>query len=208
MLFAKLEDELVETLRERYSGSQKDRQEEASNCPPPPPFEATIDLRVAKIEKVERLPKADKLYVINIETGEGTSGIREERTIVSGLVGFYTEEQLLGKRIIVAYNLKPAKLRGIESRGMLLAAGDKGGTGPDGAPSDRCEVIDAGNTPTGTRLLPEGADNISAPAEIDIDTFFSYPMMTKNFAVQSGGKNLCLNGKPVRTSVIAEGEIH
>jgi methionyl-tRNA synthetase len=205
MLFAKLEDELVETMRERYSGSQKDRQEEAKSIPP---FELTLDLRVAKIEKVERHPKADKLYVINLETGEGTGGAREERTIVSGLVGFYTEEQLLGKRIIVAYNLKPAKLRGIESRGMLLAAGDKGGTDPDGAPADRCEVIDASDTPTGTRLLPEGADNVPAPAEIDIDTFFSYPMMTKNFAVQSGGKNLCLDGKPVRTSVIGEGEIH
>jgi methionyl-tRNA synthetase len=211
MLFAKLEDELVETLRERYSGSQKDRQEEVGaikDSPPPPPFEATVDLRVAKIEKVERHPKADKLYVINLETGEGVSGVREERTIVSGLVGFYTEEQLLGKRIIVAYNLKPAKLRGIESRGMLLAAGDKNGTGPDGAAADRVEVIDAGNTPTGTRLLPEGAENVLVSAEIDIDTFFSYPMMTKNFAVQTGGKNLCLAAQPVRTSVIGDGEIH
>jgi methionyl-tRNA synthetase len=211
MLFAKLEDELVETLRERYSGSQKDRQEEVKtieDCPTPPPFELTLDLRVAKIEKVERHPKADKLYVINLETGEGVGGAREERTIVSGLVGFYTEEQLLGKRIIVAYNLKPAKLRGIESRGMLLAAGDKNGTGPDGQPIDRVEVVDAGDTPTGTRLLPEGADNVPASAEIDIDTFFSYPMMTKNFTVQSGGKNLCLDGKPVRTNIIGEGEIH
>jgi methionyl-tRNA synthetase len=205
MLFAKLEDELVETLRERYSGSQKDRQEEIKT---PPPFEATVDLRVAKIEKVERHPKADKLYVINLETGEGAGGAREERTIVSGLVPFYKEEELLGKRIIVAYNLKPAKLRSIESRGMLLAAGDKGGTGPEGEPAERVEVIDAGDTPTGTRLLPEGAENVPAPAEIDIDTFFSYPMITKDFAVQSGGKALCLAGKPVRTSVISEGEIH
>ncbi|MDR2901110.1 MAG: hypothetical protein LBV20_06280 [Treponema sp.] len=46
--------------------------------------------------------------------------------MVSGLVGHYTEEQLLGKHIIVAYNLKKAKLRGVESHGMLLAASDKG----------------------------------------------------------------------------------
>ncbi|MDR0290864.1 MAG: methionine--tRNA ligase, partial [Treponema sp.] len=237
MLFAKLEDALVETLKEKYSGSQKDRQEEgggcqknkklttentekevknkSSLCVPPCPsvvkyssFEAALDLRVAKIEKVERHPKADKLYVINLETGEGASGVREERTIVSGLVGFYTEEQLLGKRIIVAYNLKPAKLRGIESRGMLLAAGDKGGLGPDGTAAERVEVIDAGDTPTGTRLLPEGVENAPAPGEIDIDTFFSFPIMAKNFAVQSGGKNLCLAGKPVRTAIIGDGEIH
>jgi len=214
VLFAKLEDELVDTLRERYSGSQQDRQKEAeaeaevNSAPAAPAFEETVDLRVAKIEKVERHPKADKLYVINLETGEGLSGVREERTIVSGLVPFYTEEQLLGKRIIVAYNLKPAKLRGIESRGMLLAAGDSGGVGLDGAPVERVEVLDAGDTPTGTRLLPEGAHNSPTPAEIDIDTFFSYPMAVKDFAAQQGGKALCLNGKPVRTSVIPEGEIH
>jgi len=213
VLFAKLEDDMIETLRERYSGSQQDRQKEAEAKPPAPAFEETVDLRVAKIEKIERHPKADKLYVINLETGEGVSGVREERTIVSGLVPFYTEEQLLGKRIIVAYNLKPAKLRGIESRGMLLAAGDNGGVGPDGTSVERVEVLDAGDTPTGTRLLPEGvalpAGACSpAPAEIDIDTFFSYPMSVKNSVAQQGGKALCLNGKPVRTSVIPEGEIH
>ena len=212
VLFAKLEDELIETLRERYSGSQQDRQKEAEAVPPPSPpapaFEETVDLRVAKIEKIERHPKADRLYVIALEIGEGVSGEREERTIVSGLVPFYTEEQLLGKRIIVAYNLKPAKLRGIESRGMLLAAGDKGGVGPDGAPAERVEVLDAGDTPTGTRLLPEGAHAVPAPTEIDIDTFFSYPLAVKNSVAQQGGKALCLNGKPVRTSVIPEGEVH
>ncbi|MDR2921755.1 MAG: methionine--tRNA ligase [Treponema sp.] len=210
VLFSKLEDDLINSLRERFSGSQKDRQNEAP-APVPPPvtkaaFEQTLDLRVAKIEKIERHPKADKLYVISLETGEGTSGAREERTIVSGLVSFYTEEQLLGKKIIVAYNLKPAKLRGVESRGMLLAAGDNPGT-----PAERCEVLDAGDAPTGTRLLPEGASPSgasAAPAEINIDTFLSYPITVKNFIVQSGGKTLCLNGKPVRTTVIGEGEVH
>jgi len=219
VLFAKLEDELVDTLRERYSGSQQDRQaaegsketKVEDNATPKPAalFEETVDLRVAKIEKIERHPKADKLYVINLETGEGVGGVREERTIVSGLVPFYTEEQLLGKRIIVAYNLKPAKLRGIESRGMLLAAGDKGGSGPDGAPVERVEVLDAGDIPTGTRLLPEGVSNAPvAPVEIDIDTFFSYPLAVKDFVAQQGGRALCLDGKPVRTTVIPEGEVH
>jgi methionyl-tRNA synthetase len=204
VLFAKLENDLVDTLRERYSGSQKERQEEVTV----PPFEAILDLRVAKIEKVERHPKADKLYVINLETGEGLSGVREERTIVSGLVGFYTEEQLLGKSIIVAYNLKPSKLRGIESKGMLLAAGDHGGVAPDGKPAERVEVLDAGDAPTGTRLLPEGVANPVVPAEINIDTFFTHSIIVKDFIAQSGGKNLCLAGKPVRTSIISEGEVH
>jgi methionyl-tRNA synthetase len=91
---------------------------------------------------------------------------------------------------------------------MLLAAGDNGGTGPDAQPAERCEVLDAGDTPTGTRLLPEGEEAAVAPAEIDIDTFFSCPINVKNFAVQNGGKNLCLAGKAVRTAIIPEGEVH
>jgi len=174
-------------------------------------FEEAIDLRVAKIEKVERHPNADKLYVISLEAGEGASGEREERTIVSGLVPFYTEEQLLGRRIVLAYNLKPAKIRGVHSRGMLLAAGDSGGAGPDGAPAERCEVLDAGDAPTGTRLLPEGAADAPGGAalpEIGIDEFFAHPITVSDFAVQAGGRGLCLCGKPVRTGVIREGKVN
>jgi len=205
VLFAKLEDEHIDVLRERYSGTQKERHgadiEQKT-------FSSVMDLRVAKIEKIERHPKADKLYVISLETGEGVTGAREERQIVSGLVGFYTEEELFGKKIIVAYNLKPAKLRGIESRGMLLAAGDKNGTGPDGEPAERCEVLFADVFPTGTRLLPEGEDAANTPAEIDIDTFFSYKIAAKDFNVIHGEKKLCLDGNPVRTMVIPNGEVH
>jgi len=210
ILFNKLEDELIETLRVRFSGSQKERQE-SDNVQATAivkPFSSVVDLRVAKIEKIERHPKADKLYIEQLEVGEGVTGTREERTIVSGLVPFYKEEELLGKKIIVAYNLKPAKLRGIESRGMLLAAGDKGGVGADGQLLERVEVLDAGDCPTGTRLLPEGEDAVPAPTEIDIDTFFSYPITVKDNTVFCGGKKLCLNGNPVRTKIIPEGEVH
>jgi len=214
VLFSKLEDDLINSLRDRFSGSQNDRRDDDAailSAEKKAAFEQIVDLRVAKIEKVERHPKADKLYIISLETGEGTSGTREERTIVSGLVGFYTEEQLLGKKIIIAYNLKPAKLRGVESRGMLLAAGDNGGPEPA---KERCEVLDAGSTPTGTRVLPEGAPCPqgeaagTAPAEITIETFLSYPITVRDFTVQCNDTPLCLNGKPLRTSVINEGEVH
>jgi methionyl-tRNA synthetase len=196
MLFTKLEDEQINALRERYSGKQKERVEAK------PSFSSVIDLRVAKIEKIERHPKADKLYIETLEIGG------EERTIVSGLVPFYTEEQLLGKKIIVAYNLKPAKLRGIESKGMLLAAGDKNGVGPNGEAVERVEVLDAADYPTGTRLLLEGEEAGQPPQEIDIDTFFSYPIVVKDNDVLQNGKRLCLDGKPVRTVIISEGEVH
>jgi len=212
VLFAKLEDEQVAALRDKYSGSQKERQE---NVTQPPAhnaaneikqFSAVIDLRVAKIEKIERHPKADKLYIINLETGEGVTGTREERQIVSGLVPFYKEEDLLGKKIIVAYNLKPAKLRGIESRGMLLAAGDSI-AGEDGQNVERVEVLNADDYPTGTRFLPEGED-AHTPSEIDIDTFFSHPIHVKDHVVYTGNNKMCLNGNLVRTSVIPDGEVH
>ena len=200
VLFTKLENELIEEYRVRYSGTQKQRAQAKT-------FSSVMDLRVAKIEKIEKHPKADKLYVIQLEVGEGVTGEREERQIVSGLVDFYTEDQLLGKKIIVAYNLKPAKLRGIESRGMLLAAGDKNGTGPNGEATERCEVLDAGDHPTGTRFLPEDEASEAAPVEIDIDTFFSQSIVVKDFIVQHNGQNLCLNGQPVRTVIIPEGKV-
>jgi methionyl-tRNA synthetase len=215
VLFSKLEDEQVDALQKRYSGSQKERTDaqNAEDTNINKTFSSVIDLRVAKIEKVERHPKADKLYIETIEVGEGVTGAREERVIVSGLVQHYKEEELLGKKIIVAYNLKPAKLRGIESRGMLLAASDKKGTGENGEPVDRVEVLDAGDAPTGTRLLPEGEEAsalpmaATAPAEIDIDTFFSMPIVVRDKCVLYNGKKLCLNGKPVLTQVIQEGSV-
>jgi len=210
VLFTKLEEESVKELRNRYSGSQKERQEAVSEESEAAVkrFSNVVDLRAAKIEKVERHPKADKLYIISLETGEGLTGIREERQIVSGLVQFYTEDELLGKKIIVAYNLKPAKLRGVESRGMLLAAGDNNGTAPDGQPAERVEVLDAGDNPTGTRFLPEGEEAVSGLAEIDIDTFFSYPITVKGNVVFQGDKKLCLNGSAIQTKIISDGEVH
>lgn len=79
---------------------------------------AKIDLRVATILTAARVPKTDKLMKLTVKIGE------EERTIVSGIAQHYTEEELAGRNVIVIANLKAAKLRGIESRGMLLAASD------------------------------------------------------------------------------------
>ena len=79
-----------------------------------------VELKVGQIKSVEKIPKAKKLYKLEVDVGE-----KELRTIVSGMVPYYKEEELLGKQIVVVTNLKPAKLCGIESNGMLLAAGDE-----------------------------------------------------------------------------------
>ncbi|MEG1823736.1 MAG: methionine--tRNA ligase subunit beta [Cloacibacillus sp.] len=77
---------------------------------------AKLDLRVALVEKIEVVPKADKLYILNLDLGY------EKRVIVSSIREFYKPEELEGRKILVLVNLKPAKFRGVQSNGMLLAA--------------------------------------------------------------------------------------
>ncbi|ANM29206.1 hypothetical protein ABI59_05775 [Acidobacteria bacterium Mor1] len=75
-----------------------------------------VQLRVAQVLEVEKIENADKLLKLRIDLGD------EQRQLVAGIAKAYTPEQLVGKRIIVVANLKPAKLRGVVSEGMLLAA--------------------------------------------------------------------------------------
>lgn len=77
-----------------------------------------LDLRVARVEAAERVPGTDRLLRMQITMGD------EERQIVAGLAHLYPPEKIVGKLIVVVANLQPAKLRGVESQGMLLAAQD------------------------------------------------------------------------------------
>lgn len=77
-----------------------------------------VELKVAKILTVEKVPDANKLYKLSVDLGT------ETRTVVSGLVPYYTEEELIGKKVVLVANLKPVVIRKIESFGMILAAGD------------------------------------------------------------------------------------
>ncbi|MDW7675622.1 MAG: methionine--tRNA ligase subunit beta, partial [Bacillota bacterium] len=80
-----------------------------------------VDLRVAEVINCEKVPKADKLLKLQLKVGQ------EERTVVSGIAMHYQPDELIGKKVILVANLKPAKLRGIESQGMILAASDDKG---------------------------------------------------------------------------------
>ena len=80
---------------------------------------AKVDLRVARIDKAEAHPNADKLLKLTLDDGSGTP-----RQICAGVKAFYDPEDLVGKLIVVVANLAPRQLRGEESRGMLLAASD------------------------------------------------------------------------------------
>ena len=79
-----------------------------------------IELKVATVKSAEPHPNADKLMVLQIDLGD------EQRQICAGIRNQYTPEELVGKQIVVVANLEPAKLRGLESQGMLLAASDEG----------------------------------------------------------------------------------
>ena len=79
-----------------------------------------IELRVATIKAADPHPNADKLMVLQIDLGA------EQRQICAGIRNHYTPEELLGRQIVVVANLETAKLRGLESQGMLLAASDDG----------------------------------------------------------------------------------
>jgi len=241
---SRLEDEEIEALRTRFSGSQKERMEKAmaeqdkrdekkpkesapsdraaakpeapkgetaksaapktegAEKPAEPPlgpeecearFRAEIDLRVAKIVKIERHPQAEKLYIETVDTGDG------ERVIVSGLVPHYKEEELLGKHIVLVSNLKPAKLRGVVSNGMLLAASNEGVV----------EVLFAPHAAPGSRVTLEGESGspASAPGEITIDRFFSVPIRAEDGVVKTGNKAFTVDGVRLVTERVKTGEV-
>ena len=92
-----------------------------------PPSPITIDdfmkveLRVAKVLAAERVPKSSRLLKLLVDVGS------EQRTIVAGIAESYEPEALVGRTVVVVFNLKPAKLMGVESNGMVLAASPEGG---------------------------------------------------------------------------------
>ena len=80
-----------------------------------------VELRTAKVLTAERVEKSKKLLKLSVDVGT------EQRTLVAGIAEAYEPEALVGKTVVIVFNLKPAKLMGIESNGMVLAASPDGG---------------------------------------------------------------------------------
>jgi methionyl-tRNA synthetase len=78
---------------------------------------AKIDLRVGQVVSAERIPKADKLLLMKIDIGE-----EQPRQVLAGIAQYYEPEKLINRKVVVVANLKPRKLRGFESQGMVVAA--------------------------------------------------------------------------------------
>ena len=119
----KLDDEnkkLMESRALENSSANKDTDEKFKDEISLDDF-AKLDIRLAYVESVEDHPNADKLYLLHLKIGNS------RRVIVSNIKDKYTKEELTGKKILVLCNLKAKKFRGIESKGMLLAAEDENG---------------------------------------------------------------------------------
>lgn len=119
-IFPRIEDKLVETVTCPVKPVEAEVQSIAKSTSDLPEITiedfAKMDLRVVKVLAAEKVAKADKLLKLTVDLGT------EQRTIISGIAKHYAPEELIGKDVVMIINLKPAKIRGIESRGMVLAA--------------------------------------------------------------------------------------
>ncbi len=130
LLFGKIEDEAIDAQIARLEKIKAEHEaaeaakaaEEAAKKIEPQKAEVTweefdkMDIRTATVLSAERVPKTDKLLKLTIDTGI------DQRTIVSGIAEYYSPEDMVGKQIVILANLAPRKIRGIESKGMILMA--------------------------------------------------------------------------------------
>ena len=134
-----MQKELAELEAAKSAANQKSdapEQEEPLNLIGIEDFQK-VDLRVAKVLSCEPVKKSDKLLCLQLEVGP------EKRQVVSGIHSWYQPEDLIGKKVLMAYNLTPAKLRGVESCGMILAA----------TVGDRAQVVFVDDAiPSGSKL--------------------------------------------------------
>ncbi|MEM4348635.1 MAG: methionine--tRNA ligase [Candidatus Anstonellaceae archaeon] len=187
ILFRKLEPKLIAELAAKYGGKTN---QDLHQQKPATVGESILDLEVAKIISVKRHPSAQKLYIEKIKLRD------EERQIVSGLVPYYSPQELEGKNIILVKNLKPAVIRGVESQGMLLAAQDEKG-------NVEVLMVDAKE---GTKVHA-GTASVPSNSQITLEQFFSIKLEIKGGIFLANGKPVLLNGHPITTKKVLNGKV-
>lgn len=219
LLFEKLEDKRVDELRERYSGSQSEREEKKAEEPAKKEkkekknkdegkmdesksllenWAEKVILKVSKIIECEKHPEGDKLYILKLDCGE-----EEPRQIVSSIVPYYKKEELMGRNIVLVSNLKPANFRGVKSYGMLLAASEEGDE-----THSTCELIFADELPVGTVLEYEGqGETEKITTYLKADHFFALPMKTIDGYVTIDGKKIGKDGVYPRVHKYVNGNV-
>jgi len=164
---------------------------------------ADLDIEVGQITSAEKHPNAEKLFIEKVMLSDG------EKQIVSGLAGHYFPEELVGKKVIILRNLAPAKLRGVESQGMLLVAegrehepmkDGKGGALEQGA----VEVIFCEKSKVGEKLGRKGEKSSPKPI-ITFDEFKKVKIDVVDFAVMNEGKPLASDSEELRVKNVKEG---
>ena len=171
----------------------------------PAPSFSDLDLEVGEILSVEKHPDAEKLFVEKVRLGDG------ERQIVSGLVGHYLPEELVGKKVVIVRNLKPAKLRGVESHGMLLAAEGREKVPPKvgkgaGIEQDAVEVLFLDKSLIGDKISLKGGKQ-SPKKEIDFRDFEKVKIEVRDFKVLCEGKPLATSKEELKTRNVKEGSV-
>ena len=123
LLFRKIEDTEIQNQLNKLKSTEKDSTPMQEPQKPAINYDtfSSLDLRVGTILSAEKMPKADRLLVLKVDTG------LDQRTIVSGIAEHFSPEEVVGKKVCVLMNLEPRKLRGVESQGMLLMATDSEG---------------------------------------------------------------------------------
>ena len=147
------------------------------------------NLKVAKILSVEDHPDADKLYVIKVYLG------LEQRQLVAGIKESYSKEELVGRNIVVVSNLKPAKLRGVESQGMLLAASDKEAT----------RLLSVEKSSPGDQVKVDGVD--ATQEQITIDIFSKLKFSIKDKKALYDGRVLKTDSEEVTADISDKAKI-
>lgn len=184
----------VEIPKEQEPEPEKKEEKEVTVIEGPYADFRRLDIRAATITSVEDHPDAEKLYLLKVDVGE-------ERQIVAGLKAYYTKEQMLNRRVLCLVNLKPAKLRGQRSEGMLLAADDEEIGG-----STVLLLKPSADVPNGTRF---GCGLEGSSSRIEYKDFQKAVMKVASYkdgkVAVDGGLAVEGEGIPERVAVVVDG---
>ncbi|MDD3263548.1 MAG: methionine--tRNA ligase [Candidatus Nanoarchaeia archaeon] len=195
IIFNKIEDDKLKFFKEKFSPEnihgklQEDKNNSVNKMQTKEEFSIeNCQIRVGEVISVEDHPNADKLYVFNIDFGD------EKRQILAGLKSYFTKDELLGKKLLYITNLKYAKIRGMESQGMTIAAEDD---------SEKVSVLEF-DAPKGTYLSFEKNGKIVECKNseiIDAEKFFNLNLKIENGVIKCQNLDLKVLGKDPITSV-------
>ena len=180
ILFKKLDMKRVDEFKEKFDGTEKID-----------PW-TNVELKVGKVLEVTNHPTAEHLYVEKVDIGED-----KPRTIASGLVKYFQPEEILGKQVLIASNLKAAELSGVLSEGMILCASKK----------KKMEIVSTEGMKIGSIVHKKTETPSSREQEITIDEFKAAGIRTKDGILQCDETELMVDKQPLKTQIVLNSKI-